>query len=206
MEEEFPISSVTVEITTRIDTHDDRELSTSFSGTINVMDDDGEDVCIGKIKMDRLEVYEAKLHKGRCVIDAADEISQPMYDAAEACFRNPDDDWFNADVLEAIPGAVDIGNMLLIESLFLDPKYRGRNIAAHAVKHCVEALTKDTAIVVCHPFPTEGVERNESYEVVNTQEFMRAIDSLQKFWKGLGFEKLGDTDFVARDSTNLSQA
>jgi hypothetical protein len=83
MEEEFPISSVTVEITTRIDTHDDRELSTSFSGTINVMDDDGEDVCIGKIKMDRLEVYEAKLHKGRCVIDAADEISQPMYDAAE---------------------------------------------------------------------------------------------------------------------------
>lgn len=198
MEEIMDFDSVNIEITTRINTGDDRQLSTSFSGIIKAYDDDGEDYDIGKIKMDRLEVYTAKLHMERCVLDAADEISQQMYDAADACFRDPEDDWFNADVLEAIPGAVDIGNMFLIESLFLDPKYRGRNIAAHAVKHCVETLTSDQAIVVCRPFPIEGVERNEHHEAVKGEKLDRAIAGLRRFWGNLGFEKLGDTDFFIR--------
>lgn len=96
---------------------------------------------------------------------------------------------------------LDIGDLLLIEKVYVEPEYRRQGLAQKLVKAMMEEARKKCGALfvvvlatafnyyVDDEFSTTGEERRAVYR--------RQEQTAQRFFRSLGFRRIGSTDFFA---------
>jgi GNAT superfamily N-acetyltransferase len=83
------------------------------------------------------------------------------------------------------------GHVFVIERMGLDPAHRGQGVAAKAVKRMCALFAKGLTVLQRVPLRYTAEEEFEPYEGEDEEE---AKESLEAFWRSVGFERLEGTD------------
>jgi hypothetical protein len=140
--------------------------------------------------------------KGESIFDAMDSISDATTECYGAVFDPNSDDW-NSAVLDLYTGGPMSSDLLFIDRISLDEKYRGKGIGALVVRETIDTFGLHCGLVVCKPFPLQysgwkenvplGEQAKTDFEAQKTEAFARVA----KFWSDLEFVKLPESDFYA---------
>jgi GNAT superfamily N-acetyltransferase len=98
---------------------------------------------------------------------------------------------------EEIPGH----DVVFIETIELEPVYRGKGIGAQVVRETIRTLGSSCGLVACKPFALQYAnwmdEKNSAMREQPGFESKRLADfsMVAQFWKDLGFRNVPDSDF-----------
>ena len=92
-------------------------------------------------------------------------------------------------------------DIMFIQTIELDDAYRGKGIGARAVLETIATFGSSCALVACKPFPLQYTNwMDDEYKAIREapgfEKKRRAeFGKVEKFWRGLGFNKLPNSDF-----------
>jgi hypothetical protein len=137
----------------------------SFEYNLNYHDDYDQCIVIGEGEGHILE-NPLNYHK---LVEMSDEIDQSCY---ELCVD------FDPVLAENEPGA----HIVTIESMKIEPDYRGRGVGLEAMTNLLEFFEGDIVLIL--PYPIKGTCPEDQIET--------ARKKLQKHWGKCGFERMRD--------------
>ena len=122
-----------------------------------------------------------------------DAHSAELLDVYEALF-DPDTDDFWEDIEQDFQPVAN--DLLIIDSITLDPKWRGLKIGLLALRKLIDLLDGDCGLVVCRPYPLENADTPE--------QIRQGKLKLRRYFKKLGFERIGRTGFYGLSTTLIT--
>jgi len=124
------------------------------------------------------------------IIEAADELSQELCNCAEIMYGSD-----SLESTEIIERSWD--NCLYIDSLFVNPKYRGHNLGALALRRTIEHLDPASlCAVILRPTAKALLKDNDPLKKVPDDE---ASKKLVAFYRQLGFTRFKKTPYMYLD-------
>jgi len=86
-------------------------------------------------------------------------------------------------------------DLLIVDSIVLERKWRGLKLGLLALRRLIDLHETECRLVVCQPYPLENadtpVERREGKV------------KLRRYFKNLGFRRIGRTDFYGLSTTHI---
>lgn len=132
------------------------------------------------------------MNEGIALYDAMDSIDGECEECFCALFKAGTDDW-NPAIEELYGEAPCESDVLFIQRMELEPKYRGRGIGARAVEATIGTFGSSCSLVVCKPLPLQycGGESAGETEAKQLTDF----EKVRRFWIGCGFRRIPSSDF-----------
>ncbi len=134
----------------------------------------------------RIVQYGRVINDRESLFDVCDCVDQSVYEHADAVFDLAKND-LRHNVFDGLNG-IDV---MMIESLSVEPAYRGRGLGLHCIKRAIDAFGAGMAGVVLKPFPPQfchGYEGDSPELYVGFEtDFKRATRKLQRYYRTLGF-------------------
>ena len=84
-------------------------------------------------------------------------------------------------------------DLLIIESVVLDPKWRGLKLGLLSLRRLIDLHESDSRLVVCRPYPLEKADTPEQQRAGTVK--------LRRYIKKLGFRRIGKTGFYGLSTT-----
>jgi GNAT superfamily N-acetyltransferase len=134
------------------------------------------------------------------LFDAMDSISDEAAECYESVF-DPGSDGWNTDIEDLYSGGPIGSDLLFIDRIELDPKYRGKGIGRVVVREAIETFGLQCGLVVCKPFPleysgwTEQLSAAEQGKPEVERDKADALERVRKFWTKCGFVRLLGSEF-----------
>jgi hypothetical protein len=172
-----------------------------YDGEILELEEDSDvDVRIGEVTVYLLQ-RERLLNEGESEFEAMDSLASSTREAYDALLDPETGDWKEevTDLYE--PNFFTELNLLVIESLKLEPQFRRKGIGAQVVHEIIATLGSSCGIVACKPFPLQysGWADKDKAELRDEPGFekkrLSAFKKIAQYWSGLGFQKLPNSDF-----------
>jgi len=86
-------------------------------------------------------------------------------------------------------------DLLIIDSIVLDPKWRGLKLGLLALRKLIDLHESDCRLVVCQPYPLENADTPE--------ERREGKVKLRRYMKKLGFRRIGKTEYYGLSTTHV---
>ncbi len=104
------------------------------------------------------------------------------------------DDWteWSPDV-QAMYGDIFERDLLIIHTIEIQPEYRGRGVGYAVVRWVIDALGHGCGLVALTPFPLQWTGRFHE----DPEAAARDQAKIRKYWSGLGFRQVGNSDVYA---------
>ncbi len=140
------------------------------------------------------------MDEGEDLFHAMDSISSSTAECFEALFEHETGSWNEAvDSLyeHDIPGH----DVLFIETIDIEPAYRGKGIGAQVVRETIATFGASCGLVACKPFALQYAnwlaEEKKTMREQPGFEAKRLADfnKVAQFWSDLGFRKVPNSDF-----------
>ena len=136
------------------------------------------------------------------LFDAMDSISDETAECYESVF-DPSTDGWNADIEDLYSGGPIGSDLLFIDRVELDGKYRGKGIGRAVVREVIETFGLHCGLVVCKPYPLEYSGWTEKFSAAEQgkpefeQERADAFERVRKFWTKCGFVRVPGSEFYS---------
>lgn len=172
---------------------EDRDLVQEFEGEIihtEVPEDYAlkeKEHVVGHIRGSRIDLGEA-FDRGVSAWDACDAHSGEL---EECCSVFLTDDEFREDLELST-----LGDLLILHTMEIDPKYRGLGLGLLAVRRTLMTLGGGCAMAALKPFP---LQFQNKVTAQNQAEFDAAQKKLGDYWSRLGFVPYKDTEYYYFD-------
>lgn len=189
--------SYTITSNSRLNRIDESKHITFVNGSILVYDENKDmDVKIGSfdatfVKMSHL--CDSDEHP----FDVIDQ-TQSITDVANAVLNADNDYDFKESVNELFDNDLISGDFVIIESVELDPEWRGSNIGLAVIRDFIKNHIETGTLVVVEPAPLTKDVKNETRVQVN-----KRVAKLNKHWKKLGFLPIGKTGFYGFATSHI---
>ena len=152
------------------------------------------------IKIGELDGYffETELERaGINFYDLCDSISSDLEMMASAIIDE------HEEVREEFCGFDE--NLMYIDRVYVEEKYRGLGIASYIIENINKILkysiNLSPQVLILLPMPQEKSEEGLLSEMKNEQEKKIHKSNLIKLYKGLGFDKIGNTEYMIKKIT-----
>ncbi len=173
-----------------------------YDGEILELEEDSDvDVRIGEVTVYLLQ-RERLLNEGESEFEAMDSLASSTREAYDALLDPETGDW-KAEVTDLYePDFFTEVNLLIIESLKLEPHFRRKGIGAQIVRELIAALGSSCSVVACKPFPLQysGWGDEDKAELRKQPGFEKerqaAFKKLGQYWSEFGFSKLPNSDYI----------
>ncbi len=170
----------------------------------SVEDDDDIDVDEPTTRVGKIHLYLVDrariLNERESLYEVMDDVSSETMECFEAIIDVDTGD-LKEEVSDLISGdALFLHNILLINRLELDVRFRGRGIGERVVEEVIRQFGSNCAVITCKPFALqyEGRGTPETEKERRTAEYRRkrreAFAKVAGFWKERGFRKLPSSD------------
>ena len=189
--------SYTLTNTSRLNPIDESKHITFTNGSILVYDENKDkDIKIGNfdatfVKMSHL--CDSSEHP----LDVIDQ-TQNIFDVADAVLDADNDYDFKESVSELFDNDLVSGDFVIIESVELDPEWRGSNIGLAVIRDFIKNHIDIGTLVVVEPAPLTKDVKNETHAQVN-----KRVAKLNKHWKKLKFLPIGKTGFYGFSTSHI---
>jgi GNAT superfamily N-acetyltransferase len=140
------------------------------------------------------------LNEQESLFEAMDSIDSSVFECYEALFDPETEDW-NQSVQDLYQNQIMGLDVLFIQSIELNPNYRGKGIGAQVVRETIATFGTHCGLIACRPFPLQYSNWQDEEHIEMRQEpgmeEKRLADfaRLARFWTDLGFLRLDDSDF-----------
>ena len=191
-----------IRFTVQVDCEDQEpsRVVPAFHGEVfEYRDDSDEEIKIGRID-GYLVLRGRAMDEGENLFDAMDSISSSTLECFEALFDHESGEWKKS--VEGLYGEEVPGHdVVLIETIELEPVYRGKGIGAQVVRQTIATLGSSCGLVACKPFALQYAnwidEKNSAVREQPGFEAKRLADfgKVAQFWRDLGFRNVPDSDF-----------
>jgi hypothetical protein len=170
--------------------------------------DDDDDYSEPHVKIGEIHVFYCDrvraLHEGESLFEAMDDTGSGAMACYEALIDQETGD-LKDEVKELIgEDALVLDNILLIERLEIDERFRGKGIGAKVFYEVLKTFGSQCAVIAGKPFPLQYQgyldPENEAdrKEPGSEQKRRAAFRKVTTFWKNLGFRKLPSSEFYVR--------
>jgi hypothetical protein len=166
-------------------------------------DFDEPDVKVGEIVVYYCDRVRA-INEGESFFAAMDDTGSEAMACYEALIDQESGD-LKDEVKELIgEDALVLDNILLIERLEIDERFRRREIGAKVFYEVMKTFGSQCAVIACKPFPLQyqgylnPENEAERKEPGAEQKRRAAFQKVIAFWENLGFEKLPSSEFYVR--------
>ena len=128
---------------------------------------------------------------GEDIFEVCDAASQELHEACYTLFslktRQPRK-W-----IQDVYGAYT-SDFLLIESIVLDPKWRGLKVGLLVLRRLIDLFAPSEAMVVCQPF---------AFGAANEEQWREGTVKLRRYVRRLGFRRLRRSRFYGLSTANV---
>jgi hypothetical protein len=131
------------------------------------------------------------LNHGHDIYDVCDAHSQELHEVCCAVFNLETGD-YRDDVSRKF-GCLD-SDLLLIDRLILDPKWRGLRLGLLVLRRLVDLHEGGCGLVVCRPYPLEGPDTPDQIRVGKIR--------LRRYIRTMGFRRVGKSDFYGLSTSH----
>jgi hypothetical protein len=144
------------------------------------------------------------MNAGFNAFDVIDSLDQESSDYGQIIFDV--DGNVEETVLQRFPNNDFIGRLLVLESMKIDDKFRGRSLGLLAARRVIEFLGH-SAFVIMKPFPLQfGGFEDAAWVppdgvVDKHKECEIGRKKLYRYWKRLGCKEIGKTGYLAIGNT-----
>lgn len=164
------------------------DWTVSVEGTVYETDDEGFDIGDGEV----VHVGDASVRivpdAGMIdLLDTMDAVDSEMMGVAEMLFHE------RPDLLEELEGG---GDLLVLSSLWIDPKFRGNKIGHSVLKAILATVGRAASLVILRAAPLLTDHGPEE----GTPEHDAARSALRRYWSGLGFQEAAGDYLVLEDA------
>ena len=194
--QEYDIS-YTLTNTSRLNPIDESKHITFTNGSILVYDE-------SKDKNVKIGAFDATFVKMSQLCDSDEhpldviDQTQTICDVAEAILDTDNDFDFKESVNELFDNDLVSGDFVIIESVELDPEWRGSNIGLAVIRDFIKNHIDTGTLVVVEPAPLTKDVKNEKQVQVN-----KRVAKLNNHWKKLGFLPIGKTGFYGFSTSHI---
>jgi len=194
--QEYDIS-YTLTNTSRLNPIDESKHITFTNGSILVYDE-------SKDKNIKIGAFDATFVKMSHLCDSDEhpldviDQTQTIYDVAEAILDTDNGFDFKESVNELFDNDLVGGDFVIIESVELDPEWRGSNIGLAVIRDFIKNHIDTGTLVVVEPAPLTKDVKNEKQVQVN-----KRVAKLNNHWKKLGFLPIGKTGFYGFSTSHI---
>lgn len=165
-------------------------------------DDDSDEP---NVKLGEIDVYYCDriraLDEGQGFWAAMDDAGHDTMECYEALIDQKTGDWKRA-VREFVgEDALIMDNVLLINRLELEERFRGKGLARKVVDEVIKTFRSQCAVIACKPFPLQysGYMSSENESEVKSPDDEKrrrgAFKKVAAFWRAAGFRKLPSSEF-----------
>jgi GNAT superfamily N-acetyltransferase len=172
-----------------------------YDGEILEPEDDSDECAkIGEISVYLLQ-RDRIMEEGESAFEAMDSLSASTREAYDALFHEETGDWKEEVTAIYEPDFITQLNLLMIESIKLEPRFRRKGIGAQVVREIIATVGASCGIVACKPFPLQysgwcDKDKAKLREQPGFEKERRvAFNKIAKYWSNLGFQKLPSSDF-----------
>ena len=190
------MASFTINLTTRATLHPDgdpSEFISEYRGQVLCIDDAGAETTAGYVRALRLHAGLAS-EKGEPLFDVCDCHSHEMHLIHSLLYQQDTDAL--RDSLANRFEAYEV-DLLILDYILLDPKWRGLKIGLLAARKLVDLLGGGCGLVVSEISPL----RREAHKHLGVPEEWipesTTPGALRRYFRQMGFECLGKTSFYA---------
>jgi hypothetical protein len=157
------------------------------------------DVRLGEVEV-YLVTYGRIINERSSLFEAMDAASSETMECYEAIIDQETNNW--KEEVQSLIGedGLVMYDILLINRLELNERYRGKGIGAQVALEVIKALGSNCAVIACKPFPLQyrgsGEPEHAKDRAVPGYEQKRrvAFRKVSAFWKKVGFKKLPSSD------------
>jgi GNAT superfamily N-acetyltransferase len=157
-----------------------------------------------KIKVGEIQLYLVDhariLNEKESLFDAMDDLSYETAECYDAIIDEDTGDW-----KEEVKGLIGEDacfrhNILLINRVELDEKFRGRGVGKQVVEEIIKGFGSGCAVIACKPFPLQYIgygrpEHEEKRKAPGYEQIrLKAFAKVERFWKKQEFRKLPSSD------------
>jgi hypothetical protein len=186
----------TINLTTRASLHPDgdpSEFISEYCGEVlSVADTTGETI-VGYLRAYKLHVGLA-VDRGMPLFDVCDCYSQGMHSIHSLLYQP--DSYSVRDTLAARFEAYE-SDLLVLDYILLDPKWRGLKIGLLAARKLVDLLGGGCGLVVSEISPLRREAHNDLDVPEEWIPEATTPGSLRRYFRQMGFERLGKTPYYA---------
>jgi hypothetical protein len=130
-----------------------------------------------------------------------DSVDQDLHELYCAIF-----DQETESIRGDLAGASDFRDVLYIESVKVIPSRRGKKLALYAVERLRDVFGEGCAVIALKAHPLT-LEKSKYQDAINHEVFATPFEArgdaarakLRTYWSQIGFERVGDTDFMVFD-------
>lgn len=140
------------------------------------------------------------------LLEVCDSIDQDLYDYASAVY-----DFREQGIRASISDGCVGSDILIVESISIVPAHRRKGLGLLGVQRTIDTFGYGCAGVVLRPFPFQFSSHAKQPSPGEAQSEQRlaldsfpadksvALKALRKYWRRLGFERIGRTEFFFLD-------
>jgi GNAT superfamily N-acetyltransferase len=174
-----------------------------YRGEILDYEDEAEDDEVGSgepnVKVGKIEAFYIDrvriIDKGHSFYVAMDDISSDTRECYEALIDQESGDWKEEVAALIGENALIRDNILLINRLEIEERFRGRGIGAKVAHEVIGTFGSQCAVIVCKPFPLQYKGYLEKKRTLAEDKQRRsAFRKVAAFWKSVGFHKLPSSE------------
>ncbi|AUX42154.1 uncharacterized protein SOCE26_035810 [Sorangium cellulosum] len=174
-------------------------------GDIRIDSNHNAPEAIGWIQARRVQAGRA-CNDGESLFEVCDSVDQSLHEYASAVY-----DYEEESILDSISDGCVGADILIVESIQIVAAHRGRRLGLLAMRRTVDTFGDGCAAVVIKPFPLQfsahpnrsSRARPEPETQMDMASFVggekAAFAKLRKYWKQLGFRRIGKTEYFALD-------
>lgn len=173
------------------------EYVLGIDGKIVLVGEDESEVVAGTLELLLVLIEVAREH-GFVAFDVLDSLTDSSH-----YLELIDDggDWHD-DVREQFIDLLS-SNLLIINQVKVEPKYRGKGLGILAVKTAIDCFSQGCGLVASKPFPLQFTSwKSPDWKpepplpkgLSKAQAFRSALRKVEKHWARLGFRRIGKTE------------
>jgi len=179
-----------------------------IGGGIDVVDEGGDGQTIGKLTMFMFDIAKG-VNAGFDPFTIIDSWSQESYEYGQAIYggSDPMSDTLNGsyELSEAASDLTEGGSIdriLVLNTMRINPEWRGHQIGLKGL-HAATLMYGHASFVIMKPWPLVEEGQPKLSPAVRRKGQLK----LQKYWKRLGFQRMGKSDFFGmyHPEDNLQQ-
>jgi GNAT superfamily N-acetyltransferase len=191
-----------IRFTIQVDCEDDEpsRVVPSFHGEVFEYEEGSdEEIKVGRIG-GFLVMRGRAMDEGESLFHAMDSISSSTLECFEALFDQETGEW-NERVESLYEHDIPGHDVVFIETIELEPAYRGKGIGAQVVRATIANLGSSCGLAACKPFALQYANwMDEDKKAMREQPGFEAkrladFNKVAQFWTDLGFRNVPDSDF-----------
>ena len=167
------------------------ELGDEDAGSSLELNEDGYAI-LGKLRFGIVDVGQA-CNEHESIYEACDALSQDYYELHHELFTQQNA--LRQRVINLVDWPLEPG-IIYIESLYLDPRYRGSQLGLAAVNTVLKRFGRgcSLAVLIAAPFRTDTQHKDPSPAAQ-----AKAHKRLRHYYQQLGFKRLGTGNYMVRN-------